>query len=109
MFEIGEEVSIGNELSDKAEGLLECDAAHHVDDVGVVALGYLFHHVNLFQKGSLFFPGRCCCSATNTGLQYNYSHSVCLSVCLGVGAYSGTTSTCSERSGKVMQSIRINR
>ena len=59
VLEVGQEVSIGHKLSDEAEGLLESDAAHHVHNVGVVALRDLLHHVNLGQEICLLLASRC--------------------------------------------------
>ena len=47
-----------NKLSDEAERLLKCDTAHHVDNMRVVSLCYLLHHLNLTQEISLLLP-RC--------------------------------------------------
>ena len=59
VLEVGEEVSIGHELSDEAERLLESDTTNHVHNVGVVAFRNLLHHVNLGQEICLLLASRC--------------------------------------------------
>lgn len=49
-MQVGEEVSILQQVSDKTEWLSGGDTANQSDYMGIVTLGYLFHHVNLIQK-----------------------------------------------------------
>ena len=46
-MQVGEEVSILQQVSDETDWLSGGDTANQSDYMGIVTLGYLFHHVNL--------------------------------------------------------------
>ena len=57
-LEVGEQVSVTHKLCEQTQWLLDCHTSNEIDDMWVVALGDLFHGVNLMDEVS---PLTSCC------------------------------------------------